>query len=198
MELPTKKYSIIYADPPWNYTDKRTKPGPKGNKAGGAANHYSTMTLQEIKTLKVADIAEEDCILFLWATFPNIQDALDVIKAWGFKYKTLGFNWVKTSKSGRPAIGVGHYTRANAEVCLIGVKGKPKVVSHSISNVVMSPREKHSKKPDIVRTHIENLIGPLPRIELFARQAVPGWDCWGDEAPPQSPVVEQNTAPIQS
>jgi len=181
--FPTKKYSILYADPPWNYNDKRTKPGPKGNKAGGAANHYSTMTLQEIKDLPVKDITEKDSILFLWATFPNIQVALDVVAAWGFKYKTIGFNWVKTSKSGRPAIGVGHYTRANAEVCLIGIKGKPKVVDHSISNIIMAPREEHSKKPDAVRDLIVRLVGSLPRIELFARQTAPGWDCWGDEAP---------------
>ena len=174
-----KKYNIIYADPPWSYRDKRDK-HPRFR--GGASAHYPTMSIQDIKNLPVEDLADKNAILFLWATFPNLQEALDVIKAWGFTYKTLGFSWIKTNKNnGKPFFGIGYYTRSNCEVCLIGVKGKPPKVSNSVSSVVIAPREQHSKKPDIVRDKIVELCGDLPRIELFARQSTPGWDVWGNE-----------------
>lgn len=173
-----KKYNIIYADPPWNYNDKRS-----GKKlSGGASNHYKTMKTEEIKNLPVRELADENCMLFMWATFPNLQEALNVIKAWGFKYKTLGFSWIKTNKkNGKPFFGIGYYTKSNCEVCLIGVKGKPIKQSNSVSSVIISPREEHSKKPDIVREKIVELIGDVPKIELFARQKVDNWDCWGNE-----------------
>jgi len=174
-----KKYNIIYADPPWSYRDKRDK---HPRLCGGASAHYPTMSIQDIKNLPVKDLADENAILFLWATFPNLQEALDVIKAWGFTYKTLGFSWIKTNKNnGKPFFGIGYYTKSNCEVCLIGVKGKPPKVSNSVSSVVIAPREQHSKKPDIVRDKIVELCGDLPRIELFARQSTPGWDVWGNE-----------------
>lgn len=173
-----KKYNIIYADPPWNYSDKR-----KGYKmSGGATNHYETMKIEDIKKIPIKDITEDNCMLFLWVTFPNLQEGLDVIKAWGFKYKTLGFSWIKTNKkNGNPFFGIGYYTKSNCEICLIGVKGKPIKQSDYISSVIISPREEHSKKPDEVREKIVKLCGDIPRIELFARQAVDGWDCWGNE-----------------
>lgn len=174
-----KKYNIIYADPPWSYRDKRDK---HPRLCGGASAHYPTMSIQDIKNLPVKDLADENAILFLWATFPNLQEALDVIKAWGFTYKTLGFSWIKTNKNnGKPFFGIGYYTKSNCEVCLIGVKGKPPKVSNSVSSVVIAPREQHSKKPDVVRDKIVELCGDLPRIELFARQSTPGWDVWGNE-----------------
>ena len=174
-----KKYNIIYADPPWSYRDKRDK---HPRLCGGASAHYNTMTIEEIKNLPVNKLADDNCMLFLWLTFPNLQEGLDVIKAWGFTYKTLGFSWIKTNKkNGKPFFGIGYYTKSNCEVCLIGVKGKPIVVSNKVSSVIISPREEHSKKPDIVRDKIVELCGDLPRIELFARQRVDGWDCWGDE-----------------
>jgi N6-adenosine-specific RNA methylase IME4 len=121
-------------------------------------------------------------MLFLWATFPKLQEALDVIKAWGFKYKTLGFSWIKTNpKSGTPFFGIGYYTKSNCEVCLIAVKGKPLRVSNSVSSVLIEPRGRHSKKPDITRDKIIQLCGDVPRIELFARDTHDGWDCWGNE-----------------
>lgn len=110
-------------------------------------------------------------MLFMWATFPQMQEALDLIKAWGFTYKTVAFSWVKTVKDGsKPAFGVGYYTRNNVEVCLLGVKGKPFKEVGNMSSVVISPREEHSKKPDIVRDKIVELCGDIPRIELFARK----------------------------
>lgn len=173
-----KRYKIIYADPPWNYNDKRT-----GKKiSGGASNHYITMKIEDIKKIPIQNIASKNCMLFMWVTFPNIQEGLDCIKAWGFKYKTLGFSWIKTNKiNGKPFFGIGYYTKSNCEVCLIGVKGKPIKQSNSVSSVIISPREEHSKKPDCVRDKIVELCGDLPRIELFARQQVEGWDCWGNE-----------------
>jgi site-specific DNA-methyltransferase (adenine-specific) len=133
-----KKYKIIYADPPWAYKDKRDK---HPRLCGGASAHYDTMSIADIKALPIQNIAAEDCMLFLWATFPNLQEALDLIKAWGFKYKTLGFSWIKTnSKNGKPFFGIGYYTKSNCEVCLIGVKGKPIKKSNKVSSVVIAPR----------------------------------------------------------
>jgi len=174
-----KKYNIIYADPPWSYRDKRDK---HPRLCGGASAHYNTMTVEEIKNLPVNKLADDNCMLFIWVTFPNLQEGLDVIKTWGFTYKTLGFSWIKTNKkNGKPFFGIGYYTKSNCEVCLIGVKGKPIVVSNKVSSVIIAPREEHSKKPDIVRDKIVELCGDLPRIELFARQKAEGWDVWGNE-----------------
>ena len=174
-----KKYNIIYADPPWSYRDKRDK---HPRLCGGASAHYNTMTIEEIKNLPINKLADDNCMLFIWVTFPNLQGGLDVIKAWGFTYKTLGFSWIKTNKkNGKPFFGIGYYTKSNCEVCLIGVKGKPIVVSNKVSSVIIAPREEHSKKPDIVRDKIVELCGDLPRIELFARQKAEGWDVWGNE-----------------
>jgi N6-adenosine-specific RNA methylase IME4 len=179
--FPNKKYSIIYADPPWSYRDKRdTHP----RMCGGAAAHYHTMPMEEIKSLPIHTISDPNSILFLWATFPNLPEAFEVITAWGFTYKTLGFSWIKTNKNdGKPFFGIGYYTKSNCEVCLIATKGKPPKDSNSVSSVLLAPREEHSKKPAVVRDLIVKLCGDLPRIELFARQSVPGWDCWGNEVP---------------
>lgn len=176
-----KKYNIIYADPAWSYKDKRDS---HPRMSGGATSHYPTMTIEEIKALPIRDITDTNCMLFLWVTFPNLQEGLDIIKSWGFKYKTLGFSWIKTNKNnGKPFFGIGWYTKSNCEVCLIGVKGKPIKQSNSVSSVIIEPREEHSKKPDCVRDKIVELCGDIPRIELFARQSAEGWDCWGNEAP---------------
>ena len=173
--FPNKKYNIIYADPCWQYSD------PKKNR-GGALRHYNTLGYKEISKLDVNSIAGEDCILFLWVTFPKLLESFDVIHGWGFEYKTIGFNWVKKNKiSDSWFWGMGSWTRSNAEVCLIGVKGKPKRISASVHSVIDAKIDKHSKKPDCVRDKIVELCGDLPRIELFARQKVEGWDSWGNE-----------------
>lgn len=126
---------------------------------------------------------------FLWATFPNIAEGIKVLEAWGFQYKTAAFVWVKTyAKSGRPFWGMGAYTRANAEVCLLGVspgfKAGERVRSHRVHQIIEAPFEGHSKKPDETRRRIVELLGDVPRLELFARDRAPGWDAWGNEAPP--------------
>lgn len=120
----------------------------------------------------------------MWATFPMLQEALDLIEAWGFTYKTIAFNWVKQNKSGNGIFwGLGNWTRSNSEICLLAVKGKPKRISAGVHSVVLSPIQRHSQKPDEVRQRIVELMGDLPRIELFARSGAEGWDCWGNEAP---------------
>lgn len=175
-----KKYQIIYADPPWKYY-KITKEHPmKYNYS--ADKHYPTMPVSEICNLPIRELSDKNCILFMWATFPNLKESLDVIKAWGFKYKTLGFCWIKTGRDYLPRRdGMGYYTKSNAEICLIGTKGKINILSHSIPSTIMFPRTKHSVKPEIVRDKIIQLVGDLPRIELFARQKTEGWDCLGNE-----------------
>ena len=170
-----KIYSVIYADPPWEYRNM-------GNIYGKASEHYETMGHEDIERLPISDIAADDCMLFLWATFPKIQEALDVIKTWGFEYKTVGFTWIKTNpKNGGIFFGVGWYTKSNAEICLIGVKGKPVKISNSVSSIIIANRERHSKKPDVVRDKIIQFCGDVPRIELFARKETTGWDMWGNE-----------------
>jgi N6-adenosine-specific RNA methylase IME4 len=170
----TKKYSIVLADPPWGYKDRRIG-------YGGVAGHYETMTLDQIKALPVKEIVNDDAFLFLWATFPNLDKALELFPFWGYKYKTIGFSWIKTNKiKGTPFFGIGSYTRSNCEVCLIGTRGKPKIASRSVSSVVISPKMGHSQKPPEVRDKIVELCGDIPRIELFAREMADGWSCWGD------------------
>lgn len=140
------------------------------------------MSLEQLQALPVPRIAKNDCVLLLWTTFPCLEYALDVIKAWGFTYKTCGFTWVKRNrKSDGWFWGLGHWTRANPEVCLLATKGNPKRVSKSVHSVCDARIREHSRKPDEIRDRIVQLCGDLPRIELFARQHADGWDCWGNE-----------------
>lgn len=178
--FPAKKYNVIYADPPWAFRVWSEK-----GKERSADKHYSCMTLDDLKQMPVNSITAGDgCALFMWATFPMLREALDLIEAWGFKYKTIAFNWVKQNKSGAGLFwGLGNWTRSNSEICLLAIKGKPKRVSAAVHSVVMTPVQRHSQKPDEVRERIVKLVGDVPRIELFARQSAPGWDCWGNEAP---------------
>jgi len=167
------KYKIIYADPAWNYF------------AGGYKNqsqHYDSMSIEDICNLPIKDLADENCILFLWVTFPILDRAFEVINAWGFTYSTVGFNWIKSNKSGKGFFfGLGNWTRANSELCLIATKGSIERKDASISQIIYEPIGKHSEKPAIVRDKIVKLVGDLPRIELFARQKIKGWDSWGNE-----------------
>ena len=180
---PNKKYDIIYADPPWQYNDKMKMQGSHGM-IRGAESFYSTMSIQDIKSLPIQNISSENAILFMWVTMPLLDKSFEVMKAWGFNYKTCGFCWVKKTKNGKNHLGMGHYTRGNAELCLVGIKNKkPHFQTRSLSQIVESEIRKHSQKPDEIRNKIVELCGDVPRIELFARQSVEGWDCWGNEAP---------------
>lgn len=176
-----KRYQIIYADPPWSYQDQGCH--------GAMGKHYKGMNLKDIKNLPINKISCKNSVLFLWATYPMYPEALEVIKAWGFTYKSIAFQWLKLNpKSKTPFYGLGRWTRGNTEPCLLAVKGKPKRVSASVFQLVEEPRQKHSQKPSIVRNKIVELMGNLPRIELFARkpkdffnESYKGWDVWGDE-----------------
>ncbi len=179
LPFPNKKYNIIYADPPWKYTSWSEKTKDKGR--GLAISHYNLMSLEELSSLQIKEISHEDCALFLWTTAPFLGEAFTLIKNWGFVYRTLAFNWIKTTKNGKLFFGMGNYTRSNSELCLLATKGKMKVIDKSVFQIIMSPREEHSKKPDIVGEKIVKLFGDLPRIELFARKSVDGWDSWGNE-----------------
>ncbi len=173
-----KKYDIIYADPPWAYHDTL------GGNAKMGAMPYPTMTNEEICAMPIGNkIAKKDSILFMWATMPKLQEALDVIKAWGFKYKTCAFCWVKQNpKSGGIYAGLGRWVQGNAELCLLATKGHPHRISKSVKQIVMAPRGRHSAKPSEVRDRIVQLMGEdTDRIELFARDYADGWDCWGNE-----------------
>ena len=172
-----KKYSIIYADPPWQY-----KVYSKKGLGRSAESHYPTMELEDIQALPVGELADTDCILFMWTTIPLLKDCFSVMKAWGFEYKTVGFVWIKQNKKSDSLFwGMGHWTRANAEFCMLATKGRPKRKSAGVHQVIISHIEEHSKKPDIVRHKIIELVGDLPRVELFAREKADGWDAWGNE-----------------
>jgi N6-adenosine-specific RNA methylase IME4 len=168
------RYGVIYADPPWRYDRKVGK--------GLAEDHYPTMSIAEICALDVSGLADKDCALFLWATFPQLEEALRVINAWGFKYKTVAFVWLKTNRRAHTWFyGMGFWTRSNAEVCLFATRGKPKRENKGIHQLIVSPVREHSKKPDEAREKIVALMGNIPRIELFAREETEGWDVWGNE-----------------
>ena len=172
------KYNIIYADPPWQFKTY----SKRGSLKKSADCHYSCMDLEDIKALQVSDIAAEDCILFLWVTFPLLREGLEVMRAWGFTYKSVAFVWLKQNrKSPTWFYGLGFWTRGNAEICLLATKGHPKRQSNKVHQFIISPVEQHSKKPDITRDKIVALMGDIPRIELFARQETAGWDTWGNE-----------------
>lgn len=170
-----KKYNIVYADPPWNY-----------GSFPSTSDHYAypLMSTNDICALPVQDIVKPDALLFLLTTMTHLPDAFRVIEAWGFNYVTNGFTWVKTNtRSPSLFLGMGYWTRQNAELCLVAKRGRPSRCDRSVSSVVMAPRGKHSQKPAVVRRHIVQICGDLPRVELFAREKSPGWDTWGNEVP---------------
>ena len=180
-----KKYSIIYADPPWSYyNDSDAKPDCT-TKVGMTRPPYQVMSSEHIKQLPISDLADDNCILFIWTTDYHLQKCMEVITAWGFQYKTIGFVWAKKNKCGSQVCFMGAYTmKSGCELCLIATKGKDAaklVKCHNVKSFIESPREKHSKKPDEIRNRIELLCGDVSRIELFARQKSDGWDVWGNE-----------------
>jgi N6-adenosine-specific RNA methylase IME4 len=175
-------YRVIYADPPWSFATYSRK-----GKGRSPDAHYDCMDLDAIKRLPVAGWAHPDAVLLLWATDPLLDRALEVIEAWGFAYKTVGFYWAKLNK-GTTAIaseadfftGLGFWTRANPEPCLLATRGRPRRRSGGVRKLVVAPRREHSRKPDEMYERIETLIEG-PYLELFARGSRPGWDAWGLE-----------------
>lgn len=175
-------YDIIYADPPWRYSDRTC--------IGAAEGHYETMNIEQIAALPVRSLAAKDCALFMWGTYPLLREMLWLGNEWGFEYKSIAFQWVKRySKSEKPFFGLGRWTRGNTEGCFLFTKGKPKRDSKAVSQLVEDDFEvldasigKHSAKPGIVRDRILTLMGDdKAAIELFARERVERWDCWGNQ-----------------
>lgn len=174
-----KKYDVILADPPWDFRvwDKDTGSGRS------ASAHYPTMSINDICALPVRKLMKPDCALFLWAVWPSIFDNIPkLLSVWGFAYKTLAWIWVKSKKNGEGfTTGMGYYSRANSEPCLLAVRGSMPVAAHDVLAVIHSPRRAHSQKPDEQYEKIERLYPNMKYLELFARQRRVGWDAWGAE-----------------
>jgi N6-adenosine-specific RNA methylase IME4 len=182
-----KKYNLIYADPAWTYRDKAND-GERG-----AGHKYDVMTVQEICRLPVWDLAADSCLLAMWWVPTQPLEALKVVEAWGFRFMTMkGFTWHKTNKhKGNSAIGMGHMTRANSEDCLFAVKGKlPERLDASICQHITAPRMEHSAKPPIIRHRLIQLLGDVPRIELFSRDNIEGWENWGNQCESSVDLIE--------
>ena len=183
------KYGAILADPPWQFNSLW---GGRPKKIGGnypsraIEAHYETMRTSDICALPIADMAAEDCVLFLWGCWPRMPDAIQVIDAWGFTYKTCAFCWVKGRSlplfpdDFHDKMGLGYWTRANSEFCLLATRGKPKRLATDVRQVIKAPLRQHSRKPDDQYERIQRLVDG-PYLELFARQKWPGWDSWGNE-----------------
>lgn len=175
---PPKLYGAVLADPPWSFHSwSSLSLLPTRSKE----THYQTMTLADIKALRVVDVCKGASACFLWVTDSHLDAGIEVLRAWGFKYRTIAFIWVKTTKAGAPKMGMGLWTRKEAEICLLGTRGKPKRLSRAVRQVIMEPRREHSRKPDSIRGRVEALIDG-PYLELFSRrQGTEGWDVWGHE-----------------
>ena len=177
-----KKYNIIYADPPWRFSSKEVQLY-NVNRFRPLETVYGTEKASIMETWDVKRIAEKDAALFMWSTDAHLEEAIRLMKAWGFKYVTVAFVWSKKTKNGKQAPTVGAWTMKNCELCLLGTRGRmlKNKRSNCVHQLVEAKRTEHSKKPDCVRTLIIKLFGDMPRIELFARQQADGWDCWGNE-----------------
>jgi len=177
-------YGAILADPPWSYEVWARD----AQNTRLASAHYDTMTWEELAALPVAELAAPDCVLFVWSVWPSLPRALETITAWGFTYKTCGFDWMKADArqvslfvDEIPAqVGMGYWTRANTEPCLLATRGKPKRLNADVRQGIIAPRRQHSRKPDGIHERIERLVAG-PYVELFARQRRAGWDCWGNQ-----------------
>ena len=175
-----KKYKIIYADPPWEYKESG------GGYRGTAGLPYPTMAIDKICALPISDISAEDSFLYLWTTDAKLPQALRVMESWGYTYKGIVYVWVKQNrKSDSIFWGMGRYSRKNVEIVLLGVKGRALTkfppIKRNSHQVIYEKIREHSRKPDRVRDEIVAVLGDIPRIELFAREHAPGWDCWGNE-----------------
>ena len=178
-KLPNKKYSVIYADPPWDYKGQLQHTGAGGVDSGGAVKHYPTVKLEDLKFLKVNSIANYNCLLFMWTTSPHLPQALELAEAWGFDYATVAFVWNKEK------VNPGYYTMSQCELCLVfKVKGgtipRPRG-RRDVRQYISAKRTAHSVKPDEVRDRIHDMFPFQSKIELFARKKVPEWNSWGLE-----------------
>lgn len=178
-----KKYGVVYADPPWHFGSKQLQKYQGSRFDSLDSREYSTMKTEDICSLPVRDIVADDCALFLWVTDGHVEDAMQVIKSWGFKYVTIAFIWSKKTSTGKQVATLGAWTMKNCEVCLLATRGQ--LLQYKVSNreyqQVDALRTNHSRKPDEVRFRIQRIFPSLDKIELFARERVDNWDVWGNE-----------------
>lgn len=179
---PPRKYRVIYVDPAWKFGNRNTG----GSMTSSAESKYTVTSVADMAALPVAQLADEHCLLVMWWVGAMPQEAIDLCRAWGFRLVNMnGFVWRKLTKTGIPFFGMGFATRASSESALIGVRGKlgELIKDHSVRAVIEAKVGRHSEKPYAFREAIEKLCGDVPRVELFARDAADGWDCWGNQAP---------------
>lgn len=176
-DLPAKHFAAIHVDPPWHFETY----SPKGF-GRHAVRHYDTMSVAEISALPVGQLACDNAVLFLWISWPMLLPGIQVLRDWGFNYKTCAFSWIKTNSTNDGVFqGNGYWTRANSEVCLLATVGRPKRLNADVPQAIIEPRRQHSRKPDCVLERIERLV-PGPYVDLFARNSSrPGWSYWGKE-----------------
>lgn len=171
-----KRYDVILSDPPWRFRTWNEE-----NQLKSASKHYPLMTLDAIKALPVADVAKPDCLMMMWAVQPMLDQALEVMSAWGFKYKTAGA-WAKQSSTGAKwAFGTGYLLRCSAEFFLVGTRGNPKSAVKNVRNLIVAPVREHSRKPDEMHLNLERMFPDADRLEMFSRENKPGWDVWGNQ-----------------
>lgn len=169
--LPRGHFRVCYVDPPWSFATWSAR-----GKGKSADRHYTCQALEDTVALPVHELMAKDGVLFLWTIQSHLPQALRVIDSWGFTYKTVGFIWIK------PRLGMGYHTRSGAELCLLATRGKGyQRQNKGVRQVVFANVREHSRKPDEVRARIDQLVGDVPRIELFARERVSNWHCWGME-----------------
>ena len=182
------KYDVIYADPPWSYYNDMSVSPDCTTIKGMRRPPYPVLSTKDICKIPVNKISNDNCILFIWTTDYHLEKCMDVIRAWGFVYKTVGFVWAKKNRNGSQVSFMGAYTKkSGCELCLIATKGKDAhrmVIKHNVNSFIEYPRQEHSKKPNIIRDRIVDLIGDRKRVELFARETFCGWDSWGNELQP--------------
>ena len=182
-KFPNKSYKIIYADPPWEYSSRQFQ--DSGREFVEIENFYNTMKVQDIMKLPIKQISDKDCACFLWVTDSHLDKGIQVLNAWGFRYVTIAFVWVKKTENGNTYVNYGPWTLKSTEICILGTKGKMQQYkkSKNVRSLVEATRTIHSKKPNEVRSRIVELFGDIPKIELFARERVEGWECWGNQIP---------------
>ena len=184
------KYDVILADPPWQY-----EVWGKSNSVyrGLATDHYPTMPINEIAELPIKDLINNNAVLFLWVTWPLLFECKEVVESWGFRYRTIAWVWIKAKRSGFGFYtGMGHYTRANSEPCLLAIRGSMPVERHDIQSLIYSAVRGHSKKPEDQYRKVEALYPDRKYLELFARRERKGWDVWGNEVRSDLELVSNN------
>lgn len=179
--VPRGGFRKIYADPPWGW---RTWNALDKIPHRGAEAPYQPMRKQDLEALPVSSLAANHCLLAMWTVSSHLDQAIDLMRAWHFTFRSIGFIWVKVDKAGKPRMSLGRWTRQEAEICILGARGRPprrpKPIGTGVRQVIMAQRREHSRKPDQVRAGLDRLVEG-PGLELFSRESAPGWAAWGNE-----------------